>query len=89
MAIRCKQIQYLKAGNTVIKDIDKAIVLRESIIITESQFEKFNARSKDIQYVKIKEEPKMVKLPKTPKKPKEVELQNEGETPTEQLEPTE
>ena len=79
MAIRCKQIQFLKAGNTVIKDVDKAIVLRESIIITEEQFEKFNSRSEDIQYVKIEE----VKAKKKSKK------DIEPTQPTEQLEPTE
>jgi hypothetical protein len=79
MAIRCKQIQFLKAGETVIKDIDKAIVLRESIIITDEQFEKFNSRSDEFQYVKIEE----VKAKKKSKK------DIEPTQPTEQLEPTE
>lgn len=80
MAIRCKQIQYLKAGETVIKDIDKAIVLRESIIITDEQFEKFNSRSEEFQYIKIEEELKVKKKSKKDIEPIQ---------PTEQLEPTE
>jgi len=80
MAIICKQIQFLKAGETVIKDIDKAIVLRESIIITEEQFEKFNSRSEEFQYIKIEEEVKVKKKSKKDIEPNQ---------PTEQLEPTE